>query len=95
MDAAIDSLATCTRCGGGELRAARVRSAFWEGERLVVVEDIPALVCAACSEQFYGDSTAIVLDLLRGDGFPAERAKSVMQVPVFSFSERMPSREEP
>jgi len=78
-----EAFATCTQCGGGELHETRVRSAFWEGDRLVVVEDIPALVCSACGEQFFDDNTAIRLDLLRGAGFPDAMARSELRVPVF------------
>jgi hypothetical protein len=30
----------------------------------------------------------VVLDLLRGDGFPEEAAREEIRVPVFSFRER-------
>lgn len=63
-----------------------VHSAFWHDERLVVVEGIPALVCRRCGEQFYDDATAIRLDLLRGSGFPVERARRVIEVPVFAYA---------
>lgn len=76
---------TCTNCGGSEVRHAEVRSAFWHEDRLVVVEDIPALLCAGCGEQFYDDSTVVVLDLLRGRGFQAKGARAELRVPVFSF----------
>jgi len=81
----------CTSCGRSNIRAAYVRSAFWHDDRLVVVEDIPALVCDACGEQSYDDNTVVVLDLLRGDGFPAEQAREELQVPVFSFRDRLAS----
>ena len=77
--------AVCPGCGGSDIGMARVRSAFFHEDRLVVVEDIPALVCAGCNEQFYDDRTVVVLDLLRGDGFPPERAREEIRVPVFSF----------
>ncbi len=77
------------------MQPTRVRSAFWEGERLVVIEDIPALVCPDCREQFYDEATTMVLDLLRGDGFPEAKASSVMSVPVFSFGERMAPKGKP
>lgn len=80
-----EAAATCSLCGDGELRETRVRSAFFEGERLVVVEDIPALVCSACGEQFFDDLTAIRLDLLRGAGFPAAMSCRELNVPVFSL----------
>ncbi|MGE5339614.1 MAG: type II toxin-antitoxin system MqsA family antitoxin [Gemmatimonadota bacterium] len=81
--------ATCTNCGSADLQARQVRSAFWQDDRLVVVEDIPAMVCVACGERFYDDTTAIVLDLLHGERFPPEKARGEMRVPVFSFADRI------
>jgi len=88
------SSAVCPGCGGSDIGMARVRSAFFHEDRLVVVEDIPALVCAGCNEQFYDDHTVVVLDLLRGDGFPAERAREEIRVPVFSFRDRLTAEAE-
>lgn len=75
----------CTQCGSNDIRGDLVRSAFWHEDRLVVVEDIPAAVCANCHEQFYDDATVMRLDLLRGDGFPAGSAVRELRVPVFSM----------
>ena len=77
----------CANCGSSNVGIRHVRSAFWESDRLVVVEDIPALVCGACAEQFYDDATVVQLDLLRGGGFPAEEARAELRVPVFSFGD--------
>lgn len=81
----------CANCGG-RIRSTQARSAFWHGDRLVVVDDIPALVCDSCREQYFDDSTAMVLDLLRGDGFPPEQAKAELVVSVFSFRDRLSPR---
>lgn len=88
MDSEAQSSVVCTNCGSADVQPGYVRSAFWHNERLVVVEGIPALVCIACSEQFYDDSTVVGLDLLRGGGFPAEGAIDELRVPVFSFGDR-------
>ncbi len=77
----------CTNCQNFSLRPARARSAFWHGDRLVVIEDVPALVCDSCGEQFYDDNTVVMIERLRGDGFPPERAAGEMLVPVFSFGD--------
>jgi YgiT-type zinc finger domain-containing protein len=69
-----------------------VRSAFWHQDRLVVVEEIPAIVCDACHEQFFDDRTIVVLDLLRGDGYPPEKSCGELRVPVFSFRDRIVSQ---
>lgn len=76
---------TCTSCGSANMQTAEVRSAFWEDERLVVVEAIPALVCSCCGEQYFDDATAMGLDLLRGSGFPMDRARYSIEVPVFDY----------
>ncbi len=77
------------------MRRADVRSAFWHEERLVVVEDIPALQCGSCGEQFYDDSTVVLLDLLRSGGFQADKARSELSVPVFSFRDGVATSSEP
>jgi YgiT-type zinc finger domain-containing protein len=89
MDTDSQIVASCAACGSGKVHVTQVRSAFWHGERLVVVEDIPALVCEGCGEQSYDDNTIVVLDLLRGDGFPQARAREELRVPVFSFRDRV------
>jgi len=77
--------ASCSQCGGSDLRTTSARSAFWEGDRLVVIEDIPAIVCADCQEQHYDDTTVVYIDRLRGDGFPPDKARREIVVPVFSL----------
>lgn len=85
MDSQQSPSPACTNCGSPEVHTTRVRSAFWHDDRLVVVEDIPTIVCVTCGEQFYDDETVVGLDLLRGGGFPAEDARAELRVPVFSF----------
>jgi YgiT-type zinc finger domain-containing protein len=89
MSSGESSGAVCPGCGGSDIGVFNTRSAFFHDDRLVVVEDIPALVCASCNERFYDDQTAVVLDLLRGDGFPPDKAREEIRVPVFSYSDRL------
>ena len=79
------NVASCSRCGGDKLRQMVTRSAFWDNDRLVIIEDVPAVVCMGCHEQHYSDDTVVRLDLLRGSGFPAESAVRHVAVPVFSL----------
>ncbi|MGB3387642.1 MAG: type II toxin-antitoxin system MqsA family antitoxin [Pseudaminobacter sp.] len=81
----------CPQCGSTRLHETLVKSAFWQDERLVVVDNIPAVVCEACGERFYDDATVTALDLMQGDGFVASEAGIHMHVPVFSFSHRIPA----
>lgn len=91
MAVAEQSEVTCPQCGSRSIKPAVVRSAFWHGDRLVVVEDLPALSCGACHEQFYDDATVTILDLMRGQGFPAEKARRTVSAPVFSFRDFLPA----
>lgn len=91
MAVAEQSEVTCPQCGSRSVKPAVVRSAFWHGDRLVVVEDLPALSCGACHEQFYDDATVTILDLMRGQGFPAESAVRTVTTPVFSFRDFLPA----
>jgi YgiT-type zinc finger domain-containing protein len=89
MNVSEQDSAICTQCSDSALRTTTIRSAFWEGDRLVVIEDIPALVCPKCHEQYFDDTTVVVLDLMRGDGYPPEKAVREITVPVFSLRDRM------
>lgn len=89
MDANEQAPAECGHCGGTDLRSQTIRSAFWDNDRLVVIEDIPAVVCMNCHEQYYDDTTVVLLDLLRGDGFTPEKALREITVPVFSLRDKM------
>ena len=77
--------ASCAACNSGRLVHDRVKSAFWEGERLVVVENIPALVCTTCGEQYLDDEAVLQLDLMKGGGFPKEKAMREITVQVFDY----------
>lgn len=80
----------CTACHSASAHDERVRSAFWQHERLLVVDGVPALVCDGCGERYYDDATSTRLDLMRGSGFPDQRARATLQVPVFSFDDLVP-----
>ena len=77
----------CSYCGAAT-HEDNVNMALWEGERLVVIEDVPARVCKGCFEQFYDDIVRFEVDQLRGEGFPLAAAERVVEVPVFSLAKR-------
>lgn len=84
MDMGAASAWRC-QCGSTQGHATGLRSAFWQGDGLIVVEGIPALVCDACGEPYYDDDTTIRLDLLRGGGYPGVVPSAKLEVPVFEF----------
>ena len=75
----------CPLCASTRLREALVKSTFWQDDRLVVVENIPAVVCDSCGERYYDDATSSALDIMQRNGFLLEDAEYVIRVPVFSF----------
>jgi YgiT-type zinc finger domain-containing protein len=81
----------CPRCGE-PMAAGTVRTTFWRNEGPVIVEDIPAHVCASCMEQFYDDDVGDALRRLAEEGFPAEAVKTSISVPVFSLKGRIRRR---
>lgn len=87
------SLAKCTSCGADDVHPVQARSAFWHDGQLVVVEDIAALQCAQCGEQYYDDATIVALDLLRGRGFDPGAARGMLTVPVFSLEDALSDQE--
>lgn len=80
-----DQCRSCPTCDSARVRIASVRTAFWQDERLVVIEDVPALVCHSCGEQFYDDATVMMIDRMRANGFLSEDAVRQVVVPVFSL----------
>lgn len=74
----------CEYCGG-DTHEDEVRMCLWEGDKVFIIEDIPALVCEKCYEQFYGDTVRLSIEQLRMNGFPRQEAKRVIEVPVFSL----------
>jgi YgiT-type zinc finger domain-containing protein len=81
----------CPRCGG-ELTATMVRSAVWRGDSVAIIEDIPALVCSGCLEQFYDDDVSEAMRRLAENGFPPQDAVRQVTVPVFSLAPRVRRR---
>jgi len=93
MDTAQPLSAACPVCESTDTHQAHVRSAFWHNDRLVVIEDVPALVCNTCGEQFYDDATVHLIDGMRANGFPPEDAVRELRVPVYSCSKAASSGE--
>lgn len=83
--------AICPRCSA-VLTPTTVRTSIWHGDRVAIVEDIPAHVCSACMEQFYDDEVSEALRRLAEEGFPAGKATREILVPVFSLQGRVTAR---
>jgi YgiT-type zinc finger domain-containing protein len=82
----MERMQSCPECGG-QTRQDFVKMALWKGERLIVIEDIPARVCDRCLEQYYDQVTRFRIDKLGANGFRSEDSKHVLEVPVFSLKD--------
>ncbi len=76
--------ALCPRCGS-EMRSDVVKTAMWQGERMLVVEDIPAQICDSCREQFYDEEVTDRLRRFAEEGAPFADLKGEILVPVYSL----------
>ena len=81
----------CPRCGGAATPTT-VRTAIWRDDAVAIVEDIPALVCGACVEQFYNEDVSDALRQLMERGFPESEAARHITVPVFSLQGHLSPR---
>jgi hypothetical protein len=81
--------APCLRCTN-RLREGFVRTAIWKADRLIVVEDIPALICDAWLEQYYDDDVADALRRLTQDDLETAVPERTDVVPVYSLNGRLP-----
>jgi len=73
----------CFFCGGGT-EARRVTAENWWGDKLALVENVPAWVCVDCGEPYFEAQTCKLLDRLRAAPPAVQRT---LEVPVYSFSE--------
>jgi len=76
----------CEKLTHGEV----VRTNVWQGERLIVVEDIPAQVCDICGEQYYDPLISETLRTLVVDDLESATPKRVIEVSVYSLEGRIP-----
>jgi YgiT-type zinc finger domain-containing protein len=79
----------CVFCGG-EVEGRSVTFTYHEGDKCLLVENVPAEVCRQCGEETYAPDVADeLLRLARGlaQGFARDKFRPVrtVEVPVFSF----------
>ena len=82
---AVDFDVACDHCSTGILRPTRIRTAFWRDKGLVVVHNIPAMVCPDCGEEYVAGPTVVQLDRMRGNGFAGLKPVETLAIPVFDF----------
>lgn len=71
-------MASCYFCGHGQLVEQYVTLDVRRGDRLIVVENVPARVCDSCGEQYFSAEVSRRLDHLLAQGKP----ERTIEVPV-------------
>lgn len=74
----------CVFCGGS-VESRMVTFSYEEGDKYLLVENVPAEVCTKCGEKTYSpEVTDQLLRFAKDDVKPAK----IINVPVFDFAER-------
>lgn len=76
---------TCSRCGGYDLVPCETTTTIWSGEKPYVIERIPALRCATCSEVLIDCETAETLKQIGHDVPNGGMTERKIEVPVITF----------
>jgi HTH-type transcriptional regulator/antitoxin MqsA len=77
------NLEKCPLCGGG-LEDRRITHAQHYGERIIILENVPAEVCRQCGEVLLRPGVLErIQDLVWSEGTP----KRIAQVPVYDLAE--------
>ncbi|MDN5345365.1 MAG: hypothetical protein PWQ18_1479 [Clostridia bacterium] len=78
----------CPLCGS-KVRPKKVRVENWWGDKLTLVENVPAWVCEECGEQYYDAETTLQLEEIRKEHM---KPKRIIEVPVYDFREPVQRR---
>jgi YgiT-type zinc finger domain-containing protein len=74
---------TCYFCKKGALEERIVTVDFRWGDKLIVIEGVPAKVCTECGERYYSAETSREMDKVATEC----RSSRLIQVPVVSLTE--------
>ena len=55
----------CASCGKGEIRVRRMTRSYGRGATLLIVENVPVLVCAHCGESYLTADTLHLLERIK------------------------------
>lgn len=75
----------CHVCGE-RMEERRIKQGFWIKDKLVLVEDIPAGVCAQCGEKVVNAAVGQRIAALMGDAKQLQEARTI-SIPVIPFAQ--------
>jgi YgiT-type zinc finger domain-containing protein len=76
-----NAIETCYFCTRGVLEEKRVTVDFRWGDKLTIIENVPAKVCNECGERYYAAKVVRQMEQLAKEG----RKEKELQVPVVSW----------
>ncbi len=76
----------CYFCGHGTLWSQRVTLDLWRGDRLIIIKNVPALVCDACGERQYSLEVSREIDRLLEEMERTGQYEEELKVPVVSMT---------
>jgi YgiT-type zinc finger domain-containing protein len=77
----------CHVCGE-KMEERRITQDFWQKDRLVVIEEVPAGVCPQCGEKVVKADIGRLVATLFEDAKRLQKART-MSVPVLSFAKEL------
>ena len=76
----------CYFCGHGTLQGQRVTVDLRRGDRLIVIKNVPALVCDACGERQYSLEVSREIDRLLEEIERTGQYEEEIKVPIVSMA---------
>lgn len=72
----------CDLCGAAKAQVRHVTRSFGRGDRLLVIENIPIVVCSRCGERYFTAATMREIERLKQSRLERMRRRAV---PIVSF----------
>ena len=69
---------TCYFCGKGILEDKKVKVDFRWGDKLIVIEEVPAKVCNECGEKYYSAEVSREMEKIAIEG----KKEKIIEVPL-------------
>lgn len=78
----------CGICGYASVEATTTTLEEWDGQDLIVIEDVPVAKCPQCGEEYFSPDVLEELEALINHRrlTPQLQPRVVLQVPVFKFA---------
>lgn len=78
----------CGTCNYAKVEATTITLSEWDGDDLVVIEDVPVEKCPRCGEEYFAPSVLRELEglMAKRESTPNWNPIKLIQVPVFKYA---------